>query len=1178
MPHAVDEFELQDQRDEEEIQRLFAGPESGADDRLAFLNRDLEVGEKADDAEDYEDIGDDDLADDEDELMAQDNGTNGHAASDGLDDFLSGEGAVKAEEGFADEPDFGIEDDLFGEGGVSSPVDETTEVTDYAQPPPPKSRIALPGQNGIALPNGQKAEDQRMRESPDSLDHNDLAEDPDEGRIVIQEEEEEDEDDGWAEQKALFAAAERERQARAMGGNMYEPPPAPETEMDVFYSIWPSYDPDKTPRFTELFPPRRGKYNWKQPVKPPKPVNPTKVNLELQQDQERSFRISGGATANKIAREAKAEHRGIIHVRYARAEEEQSEDGMDLDEIDENEEIGGVSWNDLTMICEEWDVPALDSSPSTPEHPSTQADSGVFLEDSWGQDAEGPPAKRQKTGHFDLKAASAFPEVYPSLEDPEQAAAKIAKKVTLDMNDPGLLMDENVPVTAPKKVRRAFGERGRNANKAMVRDITRRYNISNDEAYELLKENHQHKVRSTLGSMAVEHSMPALKLQFPFYRVKLEPKQLRSFHRPAFAGERINKEIKFSKPKSIKRKHMRGKDAQAVFAKSEDLSLGDNSSALLLEYSEEYPVMLSNFGMGNRLINYYRRKDEADTSRPKEEVGETQVLLPQDRSPFANFGSVDPGEVVPTIQNGLYRAPIFKHEGRPQDFLVVVNTSAENGRKYYMRNLENIYAVGQQFPSQEVPGEHSRKVTDAAKRRLRAISYRVYRKSIDPLKRGPPLTNKVVQDHLPGSDIAQNRGKMREFMAYDKEDSKWVPKKNDIVPDEETLRAWIKPEDICLLDSMQVGVQHLTDLGLKRDDAADDEDGEKEGANIELQLAPWQTTKNFLNACQGKAMLQLHGEGDPTARGEAFSFIKTSMKGGFRALGESIEDRLDAKRLKENGGHSYNVARQQKAYDDSIRRIWKAQQDSLSSNIEHSDTEADEDDEDANAFARRGTPRSSFGTPAALARHDDETMSQFSRMSASTANKVLIIHRRVRNQYGEFEDVPVRIENPRVIAAYRKKKLLEQSRHVDIYAAQATGDQEFNALQAKKVQNEIARLERNMDRREARERAKGILGSPSVVGSPGGPGEGEGEAGEGKPGKKARGKKNTEGTQRKCANCGQVGHIKTNKKFVSGSSFSPSFLCSSCEQKKSGFGGGRSGAADGGWAVHGGRAQSRALA
>ncbi|KEQ95735.1 hypothetical protein AUEXF2481DRAFT_39592 [Aureobasidium subglaciale EXF-2481] len=1136
MPHAVDAFELQDQADDAEIARLLNDENPGNND-LNF-DRDLEVGEKADDAIDFEDISDDDLAEDEDDVKPKVESS----PADGLINQL--EPTTEQDENHDDL--FGFEDDLFGDDndddqdarvGVPQLDDQAQKVDSKPSLPISHGGLALPSKSNLALPGSYTS-----LALPQMSD--DLIEDEQMTDMDIIEEQDDEEDDDWLRQKALFAAMEQERVERSRRGGSYEPPTAPETEMEVFYSIWPSYDPEERPRFTELFPPRRGIYGWKTPVKPPKPVQPTKLSLDLQHDQEKSFRLLGAATMGKQARGGAAEQQGVIRVEDTSAKQKDTEDVVDLDEIDPNERVGGVSWHDLTVLCEDWD---MESGASSPGHYSL-VDSGVDMgRDSRsppaakrkipGFDLEEPTAKKLKVAGFDLKAAVAISHTYPSLDEPERATAYIAKRVTLDMNDPGLLLDENAPATQPKRLRHNPGDMRRETRTAMARDMTKRYNISNDEAYELLKENHQHKVRSTLGSMAVEHSLPATKLQFPFYRVSLDDKQKRAFHRPLFTGERPNKTITFSKPKRLKRKEMRGKDVSALFAKSEDLSMADNSSALLLEYSEEHPVMLSNFGMGNRLINYYRRKDAEDSSRPKEEIGETQVLLPQDRSPFANFGQVDPGEIVPTIHNGLYRAPVFRHEGKSNDFLVICNETHKNGKKYFMRNIENLYAVGQQFPSVEVPGEHSRKVTDAAKRRLRAISYRVYKKSADPAIRGRPLTNEVVKAHLPGSDVAQNRGKMREFMQYDKNNQLWHLKAGDSVPDSETLRGWIKPEDICVLDSMQVGVQYLKDLGLKKEDDDNEEDDAKEGTNVELKLAPWNTTKNFLNACQGKAMLQLHGEGDPSGRGEAFSFVKTSMKGGFRAQGESIEERLDAKRLKENGGHSYNVAKQQRAYDESIRRIWRSQHESLSSRMENSEGEADVDDEpEAGQSFRAGTPRSSIGTSAyGNNRRDDESASQFSRNSMSQNNNFMVIKRTVRDKYGHSEEQTETITNPRVIAAYKKRKLLARSQAIDIMNTKATGDQDFDALQKQLMQAEIERLERNMGRRQARERAKGIgsAASPSAAASPGGDGADGGEAATPAPtGKgKGRSKKNTEGTARKCANCGQVGHIKTNKKL-----------------------------------------------
>lgn len=495
--------------------------------------------------------------------------------------------------------------------------------------------------------------------------------------------------------------------------------------------------------------------------------------------------------------------------------------------------------------------------------------------------------------------------------------------------------------------------------------------------------------------------------------------EARSFHRPIIKFMR-NEQVIFSKSRVIKKKYLKGKDTPAIFGTSKDLSLSDNSSVLLLEYSEEYPTMMSNFGMGNRLINYYRRKDMEDNSRPKLDIGETTVLLTQDKSPFSLFGHIDPGQITPALYNAMYKAPIFKHQSKPSDFLVIRNSTGVEGHTYYMRNIENLHVVGQEFPSVDVPGPHSRKVTTASKNRLKMISYRLIRHG----KTHRVGVDQITKHFIDTTDM-QNRQKMKEFMQFSKEHKQWVMRPGEAVPDEETIRAMVKPEDVCLLESMQVGQQHLQDAGFsKGDDDSEDDDG-KEGQSIEQQLAPWFTSRNFLNAAQGKAMLQLHGEGDPSGRGEAFSFIKTSMKGGFKAMGESVEDKLDAKKLKELGGHSYNVARQQKQYEDSIRRIWDAQKQSLSSTLEQSDTDMEDDhiEEPDDLIGGARTPRSEVQTLATLRRRDDETMSQFSRISTdSQSGKVLRITRNIRDSYGNLERIQDTIRDPRVIRQYLKRR------------------------------------------------------------------------------------------------------------------------------------------------------------
>lgn len=104
----------------------------------------------------------------------------------------------------------------------------------------------------------------------------------------------------------------------------------------------------------------------------------------------------------------------------------------------------------------------------------------------------------------------------------------------------------------------------------------------------------------------------------------------------------------------------------------------------------------------------------------------------------------------------------------------------------------------------------------------------------------------------------------------------------------------LAPENICLVESMQVGQRHLQDSGYARaaEGANEDDDagGGEDELDIEQQLAPWITTKNFRLANSNRAMLKLHGPGDPTGRGEGFSAIRVSMKEVFVRAGEDQQE------------------------------------------------------------------------------------------------------------------------------------------------------------------------------------------------------------------------------------------------------------------------------------------------
>ncbi|KAK5174135.1 uncharacterized protein LTR77_001215 [Saxophila tyrrhenica] len=1111
----------------------------------AEFDRAIDQTDKADDAIDYESFSDDDLPEEE-------QATNNLDDDDPLDSMLGqqapdGVPGVQAQaeqprtNGFHNDQSIDEEEDadLFGESTEQNDLfQERSSSPEQLRTHPPsierphqRPGLALPSKKSLALPGmnqGYRPVQPPQQQSPQSMSPPSFFDD---GHSPEASEDEEDDmsdvgdlKDPENMQKYLFKLAARKQAGEAVDEEFGE------IDMDVFYSLYPSFEKNQNPNFVELFPPRPGRYRGKAPLKPPRSIVPTKLSLDLMADQEKAFRAH--AAANKVGDEA-ASKPGLVNLNLGSNAQDDSDDDHDMSVVDENERIGNLTMQDLSIICGDWDIPSV-----------ADISEGEALDGEWEAAERSRPNKKRKLLDGDFSLAVQDPHLL--FEDPERATAKLAKSVALDLNDQNLLVDELLP---QRKRKSMFDTRRGNA---LNRSTVKRYNISNDEAYDALKENHHHKVRSTLGAMAIEHSLPATKLQFPFYRVTLDGKAKRAFHRPNLdVRDSRLREFRFQRAKHLKRKNTRGRETKELFGKAEDLGLGDNANVLLLEYSEEAPVMLSNFGMGSKLLNYYRKRDADDQERPKRDIGETNVLLTQDKSPFSNFGHVDKGEIVPTIHNGMYRAPIFQHKPKSSDFLVGLSSSYASGHKFYLRNVENLHTVGQQLPTTEVPTKHSRRVTDAAKKRLRALSYRMYAKSVDPLrpKKAKALNNENLMPHLPGHDMPQTRSKMREFMKYDKvaKDSAgtWIPHPGQVVPDADTLRSWIKPEDVCVLDSMQAGVQHLQDLGIPDDKNDEDDKDLDEGEHIEKQLAPWRSTKNFLAACQGKAMLKLYGDGDPTGRGEGFSFVKTSMKGGFKMFGESAEDKIAAKKRRETGGHSYNVAEQQRLYDDSIRTIWDKQKESLSAELEHSDGEIDDyHDEPTSAYPGRGaTPRSSFATPAASSRLEDDSASQFSRGSAGRRGEILEITRRVIDKYGEPQLVTEQVTNAKVISLYRKKQLEKKLDTLKPDEMQPSNDAAWNAAQAKAIQQEIFRLERNADRRQAREKQKGrqaagAAGSPTggavagttAAGSP----AAQSDAADGKTPQKGQGRGRTkDGTARKCANCGQVGHIKTNRKSVS---------------------------------------------
>jgi hypothetical protein len=220
---------------------------------------------------------------------------------------------------------------------------------------------------------------------------------------------------------------------------------------------------------------------------------------------------------------------------------------------------------------------------------------------------------------------------------------------------------------------------------------------------------------------------------------------------------------------------------------------------------------------------------------------------------------------------------------------------------------------------------------------------------------------------------------------------------------------------------MQVGAHELENGGYEINDGDKDELAD---AADELQpdalagkMAPWRTTKAFIDASHGKAMLAVHGVGDPTGKGLGISFLRTSMKGGYlEQLQGPMATSADAieRQRKANGGHMYNVKNQDTLYTEAITDIWNRQKVSLQDETKHDDDDVlmQEDEDD----------RFNVNASQAVATPVVDGMSQVTQSAADGNKRKMKITREIRSEDGTLRTVTELVHDQAVIMQYIKKR------------------------------------------------------------------------------------------------------------------------------------------------------------
>ncbi|KAG7194691.1 uncharacterized protein KQ657_004368 [Scheffersomyces spartinae] len=905
---------------------------------------------------------------------------------------------------------------------------------------------------------------------------------------------------------------------------------------------YPDYRDDKPFNFHKHFYPSPIYFkNHRPPIafkEITKPFIPTKIAFELAPDGRKLFtkplsEISSSSFSNQNVSENLANKDGFIVELYEGLPTRKPVEFLEKDALTDDKFIEFLK--DLVLSTTGWDDEQIINPKPQASNGKTNSQNTIVRE-------------REVPGQAKI--------IDINYDDDMIFEGQIDKKLlALDMNDPNLLF-------VPEKMAAT--------SKVLIspkdRLFNMKFNISNDKQYEVLKANYHKKVRSQLSNLNIEHSVPALRLQTPYYKVRLNKQECRSFHRPRFSV-RPGTLVSFSKLKIRKRKKDRGKTPQEIFSRTSDLTLADTGPLIGMEYSEEYPQLLSNFGMCSKVVNYYRKETKDDNTRPKTSIGETHVLGMEDRSPFWNFGEVAPGQFVPTLYNNMVRTPIFKHDPKSTDFLMIRSQGAGSHQRFYLRNFNSMFAVGNVFPVVEVPAPHSRKVTNTSKNRLKMVVFRVMNS-----KGESRISVKDISKHFPEHNDMQNRQRLKEFMEYQRQGDDqgyWKIKgAGDNVPTEEDVRNMITPEDVCMLDSMQSGNQILEDYGYlfsdeqpslqeqqkkkfdekgdEKDDRKDkekDKDGDKDAKegkrkynkdtgeindfDIEEELAPWNWTRNFLTSTQTKTMLQLNGEGDPTGIGLGYSFLRATQKSSFTPL-------FAPKR--ENVPKNTSAAYQQKLYEHEIKRIWYEQRRSLADRVGDFDLSKEiyetykpldhykylkrkfEDEEERQNKLR-------LERELKLAGDDKE------KPLPSQSKRVLRIERRFMDENGIVHRKVEVISDPRIIRAYvkRKKEIEDEKiKNADVDDIIPTSDKELNKIRKKALQEKLANLEKKVKMSKNKKPPKDSIHAAAAAGGTiidantvllpdgtyavGGKGIGKGKS-----------------TRRRCKSCGAFGHIRTNK-------------------------------------------------
>ncbi|XP_049784763.1 transcription initiation factor TFIID subunit 1 isoform X1 [Schistocerca cancellata] len=410
------------------------------------------------------------------------------------------------------------------------------------------------------------------------------------------------------------------------------------------------------------------------------------------------------------------------------------------------------------------------------------------------------------------------------------------------------------------------------------------FNVSNDRYYMPRSSESSLRLKVSGGNL-IQHSTPVVELRVPFVQTHMGPMRLRNFHRPplkrfshgalAHPGpHHVLPLLKHIRKKAKQREQERAASGggDVFFMRTPEDLTGRDGDLVLIEFCEEHPPLINQVGMCSKVKNYYKRKAGKDQGPQEYRYGEIAYAH---TSPF--LGQLPPGQSLQAVENNMYRAPIYEHKVPETDFLVI-----RTRQQYYIREIDAVFVAGQECPLYEVPGPNSKRANNFVRDFLQVFIYRLFWKSEHVPRR---IKMDDIKKAFPSHSESSIRKRLKlcaDFKRTGMDSNWWVIKPDFRLPTEEEIRAMVSPEQCCAYFSMIAAEQRLKDAGYGEKSIFTTQEDDDEEMQLkmddEVKVAPWNTTRAYIQAIKGKCLLQLTGPADPTGCGEGFSYIRVPNK------------------------------------------------------------------------------------------------------------------------------------------------------------------------------------------------------------------------------------------------------------------------------------------------------------